>query len=41
MCIRDSPNAPRMWFVVGSYGVVSTILMILYDRFVAPKRIEA
>jgi hypothetical protein len=27
-----------MWFVVGSYGVVSTILMILYDRFVAPKR---
>ena len=36
-----NPNAPRMWFVVGSYGVVSTILMILYDRFVAPKRIEA
>ena len=33
-----NPNAPRMWFVVGSYGVVSTILMILYDRFVAPKR---
>ena len=36
-----NPNAPRMWFVVGSYGVVSTILMILYDRFVAPKRTEA
>jgi proton-dependent oligopeptide transporter, POT family len=33
-----NPSAPRMWFVVGSYGVVSTILMILYDRFVAPKR---
>lgn len=36
-----NPNAPRMWFVVGSYGVVSTILMIVYDRFVAPKRTEA
>ncbi len=36
-----NPNAPRMWFVVGSYGVVSTILMILYDRFVAPKRTGA
>jgi POT family proton-dependent oligopeptide transporter len=36
-----NPNAPRMWFVVGSYGVVSTILMILYDRFIAPKRAAA
>jgi hypothetical protein len=27
-----------MWFVVGSYGVVSTILMVLYDRLIAPKR---
>ena len=36
-----NPNAPRMWFVVGSYGVISTILMILYDRFVAPKRAAA
>jgi hypothetical protein len=26
-----------MWYVVGVYGVVSTILMILYDRFVAPR----
>jgi POT family proton-dependent oligopeptide transporter len=33
-----NPNAPQMWFVVGAYGVVSTILMVLYDRFVAPKR---
>jgi dipeptide/tripeptide permease len=32
-----NPNAPQMWYVVGVYGVVSTILMILYDRFVAPK----
>ncbi len=31
-------NAPQMWLVVGAYGVVSTILMVLYDRFVAPKR---
>jgi len=32
-----NPAAPQMWFVVGSYGVVSTVLMVLYDRFVAPK----
>jgi proton-dependent oligopeptide transporter, POT family len=36
-----NPQAPHMWFVVGSYGVVCTILMILYDRFVAPKRAAA
>jgi POT family proton-dependent oligopeptide transporter len=36
-----NPNAPHMWFVVGSYGVVCTILMILYDHFVAPKRAAA
>ena len=36
-----NPNAPQMWYVVGSYGVVSTILMIVYDRFVAPKRATA
>jgi dipeptide/tripeptide permease len=36
-----NPAAPRMWFVVGSYGVVSTLLMVLYDRFVAPKRAVA
>jgi POT family proton-dependent oligopeptide transporter len=36
-----NPNAPHMWFVVGSYGVVCTILMVLYDRFVAPKRAAA
>jgi proton-dependent oligopeptide transporter, POT family len=32
-----NPDAPQMWYVVGVYGVVSTILMILYDRFVAPR----
>jgi dipeptide/tripeptide permease len=36
-----NPDAPHMWFVVGAYGVVSTILMVLYDRFVAPRHAEA
>jgi dipeptide/tripeptide permease len=36
-----NPAAPQMWFVVGSYGVVSTVLMILYDRFLAPRRAAA
>jgi proton-dependent oligopeptide transporter, POT family len=36
-----NPNAPHMWYVVGSYGVVSTILMVVYDRFVAPKHADA
>jgi len=27
----------RMWLVVGSIGVVSTILMLLYDRLIAPR----
>jgi dipeptide/tripeptide permease len=34
-------NAPQMWHVVGMYGVVSTILLVVYDRFVAPKRARA
>ena len=29
--------APRMWFVVGGYGVVATLLLVVYDRFIAPK----
>jgi MFS family permease len=36
-----NPQAPQMWYVVGAYGVVSTILMVLYDRFVAPKHATA
>ena len=36
-----NPNAPQMWYVVGAYGIVSTILMLLYDRFVAPKRVAS
>jgi hypothetical protein len=30
-----------MWLWVGTYGVVSTILMVVYDRFIAPKRADA
>jgi proton-dependent oligopeptide transporter, POT family len=29
--------APRMWLIVGGYGVVSTLLLVLYDRFIAPR----
>jgi len=31
-----NPAAPRMWLIVGGYGVVSTLLLVLYDRFIAP-----
>ena len=30
-----NPAAPKMWFVVGAYGLVSTVLLLLYDRFIA------
>ncbi len=36
-----NPAAPQMWYVVGSYGVVSTLLMVVYDRFLAPRRAHA
>ncbi len=36
-----NPAAPQMWYVVGSYGVVSTLLMVGYDRFLAPRRAHA
>jgi dipeptide/tripeptide permease len=36
-----NPAAPRMWLWVGSYGIVSTLLMVLYDRFLAPRPVEA
>jgi hypothetical protein len=26
-----------MWLWVGAYGVVSTVLLLAYDRFIAPK----
>ncbi len=33
-----NPDAPKMWFVVGSYGVVATLLLLVYDRLIAPRR---
>ena len=36
-----NPRAPQMWLIVGAYGVVSTLLLILYDRFVAKDLVEA
>jgi proton-dependent oligopeptide transporter, POT family len=30
-----NPQAPKMWLWVGAYGVVTTALMLVYDRFVA------
>jgi proton-dependent oligopeptide transporter, POT family len=36
---NDNPAAPKMWLIVGAYGVVTTLLMVLYDRFLAPRRV--
>lgn len=33
-----NPNAPKMWLIVGACGVVTTILLLLYDRFIAPRK---
>jgi proton-dependent oligopeptide transporter, POT family len=33
-------NPSLMWFIVGGIGVVSTILMILYNAFLAPKPVQ-
>jgi len=30
-----NPEAPTMWLWVGAYGVISTVLLLLYDRLVA------
>jgi proton-dependent oligopeptide transporter, POT family len=32
-----STNPSMMWYILGGVGVVSTILMLLYNAFVAPK----
>jgi dipeptide/tripeptide permease len=39
--LGSNPQAPQMWLWVGAYGVVSTLLLLLYDRFVAPRRADA
>jgi dipeptide/tripeptide permease len=35
--VQGSSTPQHMWYVVGSIGVVSTLLMLAYDRFVAPR----
>jgi proton-dependent oligopeptide transporter, POT family len=32
----ENPAAPKMWLIVGTYGLASTLLLLLYDRFIAP-----
>jgi dipeptide/tripeptide permease len=34
---RDAPQPSHMWYVLGGIGVVTTILMVVYDRFLAPR----
>ena len=33
----QAPQPSHMWFVIGGIGVVSTLLMVVYDRFLAPR----
>lgn len=35
--VQGSAAPQHMWYVVGAIGVVSTALMLAYDRFVAPR----
>jgi MFS family permease len=39
--VQGSATPEHMWYVVGSIGVVSTCLMLAYDRFVAPRAAAA
>jgi proton-dependent oligopeptide transporter, POT family len=39
--VQASPTPWRMWNVVGTIGIVGTVMMLLYDRFLAPRRSEA
>lgn len=32
-----NPDAPKMWLAVGACGVVTTVLLLLYDRLFAPR----
>jgi POT family proton-dependent oligopeptide transporter len=34
---KDAPQPSHMWYVLGGIGIVSTILMVIYDRFLAPR----
>jgi len=35
--VQGSAAPQHMWYVVGAIGVVSTALMLAYDRFMAPR----
>ena len=39
--MKTSPQPERMWIPVSVIGFVSTALMLLYDRFVAPRKTPA
>jgi proton-dependent oligopeptide transporter, POT family len=34
---KDAAQPSHMWYVLGGIGVVTTILMVIYDRFLAPR----
>jgi len=34
-----NPAAPSMWFIVGSYGIATMLLLFAYDRVLAPRRV--
>lgn len=36
--MRQSQRPGMMWFVLASVGLASTVLMLLYDRFMAPRK---
>jgi dipeptide/tripeptide permease len=35
---KDAPHPSHMWYVLGAIGVVTTTLMLVYDRFIAPRQ---
>src|SRR5689334_7439242 len=34
---RDAPQPSHMWYVLGGIGIVTTTLMVVYDRLLAPR----
>jgi proton-dependent oligopeptide transporter, POT family len=34
---EHAPQPSHMWFVIGGIGIASTMLMVIYDRFLAPR----
>jgi proton-dependent oligopeptide transporter, POT family len=35
--VQASPTPSRMWYIIGAIGVLATLLLLLYDRFIAPR----